>query len=338
MKFSRRFFAPILFLLFSTVCFSQVSTVDKPERKNRKIKEEKSDKPIEVKVNVSVLDSSGKLVNNLQAADFRIYEDGVEQKITRFAKKEGYLNIGLVLDNTGSMRTQLDAVISAGATFVSVLRPGDAVFLLRFVSSDKLQIVREWTSDKNLLNKGLSEMFVEGGQSAVIDALYLSAGKLVEREKADKSRRSALIIITDGEDRDSFYTKQDVFRLFEGSDAQIFTIGLIGELPGKEARQNPLNKGARQNSIDFINRLSLETGGASYFVDNQKKNGFEAALLSALKAIITELGSQYIVAYTPTKQKRDGSTRKLRAEVTAAANGEKRQVFAREEFTVPKEK
>lgn len=172
-------------------------------------------------------------------------------------------------------------------------------------------------------------MFVEGGQSAIVDALYLSVNKLLEREKANKQKRSALILITDGEDRQSYYKKEEVFRLFKGSDAQIFTIGLIGELP---------DKNIRQNSTRFINQLSLETGGASYFVNSQKRKEFESALLLALKAIITELSSQYVIGYTSTNVKRDDLARKLRVEIADGSKGEKRQGFVRAEFTVPKEK
>lgn len=333
MKFSHCLFTFISIFVFSISYFSQSKPEKKPEKISEKSKKEKSykksDEPIEVKANIMVLDPQNYPIDDVKQEDLKIFEDGVEQKITYFAKKENDLNIGLVMDNTGSMRTQFGEIIRAGATLVGVLRPRDEMFLMRFVSSDNIEIVEPWTSDKARLNKGLAYMFVAGGASAVIDAIYLSADKLLEREKANKQKRCALILITDGEDRQSFYKKEDIFKLFKGSDAQVFTIGLIGELQEKDVRQS---------SVRFLNQLALETGGASYFVESSKGKNFEAALISALKAILAELGSQYVVGYTSTNVKRDDLTRKLRVEIANGGKGEKRQCFIRAEFIVPKEK
>ena len=256
--------------------------------------------------------------------DLKIYEDGVEQKITYFAKKQNAFNVGLVVDNTGSMRSQLDTVISAGATFVGNMRPQDEVFILRFVGRDKIEIVQNWTTEKNRLNAALSNLFVEGGQSAVIDALYLSANEIAKREKADKTSRNALILISDGEDRDSFYNQKQLFELFKGSDTQIFTIGLIGQF------QDAKSKSAAKN---FINQLALETGGAAFFV-----NGKKDELVAALKGVLTELNSQYVIGYVSTNQKRDGKSRKLTVQIADGAKGEKRQPTLRDSFVVPEEK
>jgi Ca-activated chloride channel homolog len=320
MKISRIITATLLICLAGiSFAFSQ-NDAKKDKSKNEKA----AAKSVEVKANLLVVNADGKFIDDVKLEDLKIYEDGTEQKVTYFAKKQNAFNVGLVVDNTGSMRSQLDTVISAGATFVGNMRPQDEVFILRFVGRDKIEIVQELTADKQRLNNALGNLFVEGGQSAVIDALYLSANEIAKHEKADKTSRNALILISDGEDRDSFYNQKQLLELFKGSDTQIFTVGLIGGV--QEGKPKSMVK-------NFINQLALKTGGAAFFV-----NGKPAELVAALKGILTELNSQYVVGYVSTNQKRDGKSRKLTVQIADGAKGEKRQPTMRESFVVPEEK
>ncbi len=102
--------------------------------------------PIEVKANVLVLDKDDKFIDDVKQEDIKIFEDGVEQKITYFAKKEPVLNVGLIVDNTGSMRGQLDRLIWAGKTITANLALSDKEFVVRFVDSEKIQVVQDWIS------------------------------------------------------------------------------------------------------------------------------------------------------------------------------------------------
>ena len=320
MKISRIITVTLLICLAGiSFAFSQSDS-----KKDKSKKDKTAAKIVEIKANLLVTNANGKFADDVKLEDLKIYEDGIEQKVTYFTKKQNAFNVGLVVDNTGSMRSQLDTVISAGATFVGNMRPQDEVFVLRFVGRDKIEIVQNWTTEKNRLNAALANLFIEGGQSAVIDALYLSANEVTKREKAVITSRNALILISDGEDRDSFYNQKQLLELFKGSDTQIFTIGLIGGV--QEGRPKSMVK-------NFINQLSLETGGASFFV-----NGKQAELVAALKGILTELNSQYIIGYTSTNQKRDGKSRKLTVQITDGAKGEKRLLNVRESFVVPEEK
>lgn len=280
-------------------------------------------KPIEIKANVLVKDLSDNFVDDIKAENLKIFEDGVEQKIIYFVKKEPILNVGLVMDNTGSMRVLFDDVITTGQGLKNYLTKQDEAFLVRFVSSDKIVLVQDWTSDQKRLQLGLNNMFIEGGQSAIIDALYISTQKILEREKKDKSRRYALILVTDGEDRDSFYNETQLFELFKGTDGQIFPI----VIPNDAVKNN-------KSIRNFINRLALQTGGTSYFLENKK---LKDEIASTTRKIADELRSQYVIGYTSTNQKRDGSTRKLTIQVADNEKGEKRQAFIRASFVVPKE-
>lgn len=320
MKLIRVIFALYLVCVFSGFVFSQEKSKDKKSEP----------KPVEIKANVLVRDASGNMIDDVKAENLKIFEDGVEQKITYFAKKEQLLNVGLLIDNTGSFRLLLEDAIKAGESFKSYLHKEDEAFLLRFVSSDKIKLVQDWTSNGNLLQRGLENLYIEGGQSAIIDALYISAKKILEREKLQKSTRYALILITDGEDRASFYKEAQLYELLKGTDIQIFPIIFPGNYTKKS--ENEIKR--------FVNKMVLETGGTAFFLDSEskKKENFQDALTAAVKAIADELRSQYVVGYTSTNQKRDGLERKLTVQVADGEKGEKRQGSIRERFVVPKEK
>lgn len=346
MKLSPRIFAFLLVFVFSSVCLPQNKPDAKPEKQSERKKEKQSNKkpaaPVVVKANVSVADAGGKLVNDLKAEDFKIYEDGVEQKITSFTRKESALSVVFVVDNSGSLRSQLKTVSSIVSSLAAGLRPArDEALIVRFVGSDNITTVQEWTSDKALLTAAPEYFYAEGGQSAIIDALYLSAQQILEREKTDKSKRCALVLISDGEERASYYDAGALFALFEKSDAQIFSFAVVQDLQASridydsEKRKARTVKNVKEKAAAFVQTLALETGGAAYIFD---KKYTPDDVNAALKSLAAELGSQYIVGYTSTNQKRDGLPRKLAVQINDGAAGEKRQAAARESFVVPEEK
>jgi Ca-activated chloride channel family protein len=326
MKLTRVVFALILVCLAAGFAFAQ--------DKNSKEKDKKTEqKPVAVEANVMVLDSADKYIDDIKQEDLKIFEDGVEQKITYFAKKEPVLNLGLVIDNTGSMRVQFDKILSTGAVLAVNLRPTDEAFLVRFVSSDKIETVQEWTSDRARLKAGLEQMYIEGGQSAITDALYLSATKMTERAKKDAAKRYALVLITDGEDRASFYTLDKMLSLVEKTDVQIFVIALTRDLSDKKDIITKV-KNSKTNAEKYARTVALETGGNAYVLSDKYSDD---DLLKILKSLVAELRSQYVVGYVSTNQKRDNLPRKLTVQVADGAKGEKRKGVIRENFVVPKE-
>lgn len=321
MRFTRVILSFLLICALFTFGFAQDKA---PKDKGKKTA------PVEVKVNVLVKDAAGNSVDDVKAENIKIFEDGVEQKITYFSKKEPILNVGLVMDNTGSMRLLLEDLVNTGVDFTNRLTKQDEAFLVRFVSSDKVFLVQDWTSNVNLLQRGLSDLYIEGGQSAVIDGLYVSAEKLLEREKKQKSMRYALILISDGDDRDSFYNAAQLYNVLNGTDIQIFPVIFPAEYytEGEKKVQR------------FVSELALKTGGTVHFVSSasKKKTDLKDSMTAAIKAVADELRSQYVVGYTSTNPKRDGATRKLTVQIADNEKGEKRQGFVRESFVVPKEK
>lgn len=302
---------------------------------NLNVLSQKNDAPIEVKTNVLVWNSEGMPTSDIKQEDLKIYEDGIEQKISYFIKKEDILNLGLVLDNSGSLRHALETEIVLAKGFVRNLVRKDEAFLVRFVDTGKIQIVQDWTSNQKILNKKIDDLFVEGGQTAIIDATYTSVEKILAQAKKDKLKRYALILITDGEDRDSYYKESQLYDLLKNSDVQIFPVVINQQLETTARLGVGINP--RQRATDFVNRLALNTGGTTFFVNYPAKPiEFDEGLAQIIKKIANELRSQYIIGYTSTNPLRDGKPRKLTIQIADNEKGEKRQASIREEFTVPK--
>jgi Ca-activated chloride channel homolog len=317
MKLLQNLFALCLICALGISAFSQEKSKEK-EKKNEQ-------KPIEVKTNLLVLDANNKYVEDIKQADLKIFEDGIEQKITSFTKKTPSHNIGLVYDNTGSMRVQLKGINSISQLLVNNLQEKDEAFLIRFVSSDNIMIMQNWTSDKALLNKAVAQMYIEGGASAVVDALYLATEEIIKRKKENNLDDSAIVLISDCEDRDSFYTKEKLFEKLEGSGIQVFVIALTQEL----------DNGTKEKSKAFANEIASKTGGTVYFPTGREN--YKKELPEYLKSLIYELRAQYTVGYTSTNQDRGNKKRKMTVQVADSAKGEKRQGFVRDSFVVPKE-
>lgn len=276
-----------------------------------------------VNLNVRVINRTNRPVNNLRQDEFKVFEDNVPQPIEFFSKAEVPTNYSLVLDNSGSLRTQLDKIIEAGKIIINTNKPEDESSVIRFVSSDKIEIVQDFTPNKNDLGEALDNLYVEGGQTAIIDAVYLAAEKVDQYEKSrnpnDKKRR-ALILVSDGEDVSSFYKEQQLFDFLREADVQIFTVGFVNEL-SKDG--GFISKSKQSKAKDFMERLAKETGGKSYFPNSiNELNGIA-------QDIASELRTQYIVSYAPTNDKKDGTFRNIKVVVNDGPNKEKRIAVTR---------
>jgi VWFA-related protein len=236
-----------------------------------------------------------------------------------------------VIDNSGSLRLQLDTIIDIGKFITSNLREQDKAFMVRFVSSDKISLLQDWTTDKTLLNKSLDSMFIEGGTSSVVDGLYTSFEYLEKRTKENSSRRYALVLISDCEDRDSYYNLSQFLDKKKGTDIQIFVVALTSGL-ANEKRSNPNYSSPREKAENFANKLALKTGGNVYFPTGKENN--KKPYSETLKPLIDELQSNYVIGYISTNENRANRPRKLRVEISDSA---KRQAFIRESFVVPKD-
>jgi len=119
-----------------------------------------------VNLDVRVVDRNGRPINGLKQADFHNFEENQPQQIEFFSKSEVPTNYTLVVDNSGSMRQQLDKVIDAGKILVATNKKDDETSIIRFVGNDKISIEEDFTPNKTDLNDALDNMFIEGGQTA----------------------------------------------------------------------------------------------------------------------------------------------------------------------------
>lgn len=275
-----------------------------------------------VTLNVRVIDRNNRPIDTVRESDFHVFEDGVEQPISSFIREEVPISYGLTVDTSGSLRSQLQSVIDAAKTIINSNKSGDETFLVRFISSDKIETVQDFTASKDQLMDGLDSLYVEGGQTAIIDAVYLSAEHVSEYKKGgdDDRRRRALIVITDGEDRNSFYKQEQLFSRLREEDVQIYVIGFVNEL---DKEGGLIRKSPRDRAVNLINKLATETGGRAFFPQSI------ADLPQIANEIVRDLRTQYVLAYNPTNRSHDGSYRAIKVSVAEAPGQDKRIALTR---------
>lgn len=281
-----------------------------------------------VSLSVLVLDGSKKAAMDVGQTEFRVFEDEVEQKITHFNKDERPLSYGLLIDNSGSLRSQFEDVIEAAETIINANQTEDEAFLMRFVSTEQIQVLQDFTLSKAALQRALNNLVIEGGQTALTDAVYIAAQKLAERQKESggPARRRALIIVTDGEDRKNRYKPEMLFDFLRATDVQIFIIGLVNQL-GDEDRF--VQKSSREKSKEYIERLAKETGGRVFY----PRTGDE--LTEASAEIMRDLRQQYLIGYTPTLNPKSKPYRKIKVVIERAKGSEKRTAITRAGYIAP---
>jgi Ca-activated chloride channel family protein len=161
--------------------------------------------------------------------------------------------------------------------------------LIRFAASDYIEHIVPFTSDKSaLLNVTVDSFSAVGGQSAVLDAVYVSAEATAEHKPSDASFRRAVVLISDGEDRASFYSRSKVTNLLNEQNVQVFLIGMTTELTedGGFIRRSP-----RLTAETLLTTVARNTGGRVFFPRNPKE------LFQAVNQIVTDLRSQYVVGF-----------------------------------------
>lgn len=276
-----------------------------------------------VNLNVRVVDRNNRSIANLSQSDFTIYEDNIPQKIEFFSKSEVPTNYAMVIDNSGSMRLQLDKVIEASKIIVNTNRADDETSIIRFVNSENIEITQDFTPNKSDILEALDNLYIEGGATAIIDAIYLAAERVDQYEKSRnplERKRRALILVSDGEDRDSFYKEQQLFELLRESDVQIYAIGFVNEL-SKEG--GFIGKSPQGKAKSFLERLVKETGGKVYFPNALSE------LNGIAQDIANELRTQYSIGYQPSSDKKDAVYRAIRVTVNDGPNKEKRIAITR---------
>jgi VWFA-related protein len=258
----------------------------------------------EVILNATVVDDHDHLVTGLKKDDFHITEDGTPQTITSLQEQDIPVSIGLLVDNSGSMRTKRQAVNQAAVDMVRASNPSDETFVVNF--ADEAYIDQDFTSDLARLRDGLSHIDSKGG-TALYDAVIASADYMAKNAKKAKE---VLLIITDGEDNASGTNLEETVRRIQDLQGPVvYSIGLLFDEGGGGGRESRRAKRALQ-------LLSDETGGLAFFPKNLGQVDEIAA------EVARDIRNQYTIGYHSTKPASQGGYRAVH--VDAKANGYRR--------------
>ena len=263
-----------------------------------------------VLLDVTVIDQGSNPVFNLTKDDFTVYEDKVKQEIESVSREEVPVSFGLVIDTSGSMRTKLQTVSEAALSLIKGMRTDDEGFVAQFKAEPEL--VQDFTRDRRELEDALGEIYTGGG-TALLDAIIATADYAHEK---GKQRRKALIVISDGLEKNSSSKEKAVMEALQEDEVQVYLVGFIDE----EEPGGLFSKAPGKKAKELLTRLAEDSGGRAFF----PKDVSEMPAIAA--QIAKDLRTQYVISYSPSNDKRDGSFRTIRVVVNPKDN---RKLIAR---------
>jgi Ca-activated chloride channel homolog len=257
------------------------------------------DNKIRVDVNLvvlhtTVMDDRGKFADGLKQDNFRVFEDKVEQKLSVFKREDIPVSMGLVIDNSGSMRDKRPRVNAAAITLVEASNPSDEAFVVNFNDDFYLDLDKDFTNSVPELKEALERIDARGS-TALYDAII---GSLDHVKKGSKDKK-VLLVVTDGEDNTSHNSLEKTIREIQKTDTVIYTIGLLSEESKRSAKR-------AKRALEDIAKAS---GGMSYFPENVSD------VKNICEQVAHDIRNQYTLAYYPTNTKRDGTFRSVQVEV-----------------------
>jgi Ca-activated chloride channel homolog len=251
----------------------------------------------EVVLHATVVDEQQHLVTGLDKSAFAVYENGVAQPITSFRQEDVPVEMGIVVDNSGSMREKRGQINQAVLNLVRASNSQDQIFVVNFSTNPYLD--QDFTSDVNLLQAALHQVSSKGS-TALYDAILASA---VHLEHNPRLTKKVLLVITDGQDNMSQETLQEAARrLQQENGPTLYAIGLLGN-------------GLRSEGREALQRLAAGTGGVAYFPGSLDQ------VDDITRTVAHDIRSQYIIAYRPRNQKGKPEYQSLRVEAHTPAYG-----------------
>jgi Ca-activated chloride channel family protein len=248
----------------------------------------------EVMLHATVYDGQRNLVPELDKSAFAVFEDGKPQTITSFRRQDVPVAMGIVVDNSGSMRDKREEVNRAVVNLIHASNAADEIFVVNF--SQKYYLDQDFTSDAKLLQSAL-EQVSSAGSTALYDAIIASAVHLSNNPRLDKR---VLLVITDGQDNMSQQTlKEASARLQKEKGLTLYAVGLTG---------GELQESGRQ----ALQQLAQVTGGVAYFPNDLDQ------VASVTRTIAHDIRSQYIIAYKPQDQSSKPNAKSVKVEAHAA--------------------
>jgi VWFA-related protein len=247
-----------------------------------------------VVLHASVSDKRGHLVPNLGEKNFKVLENGVAQPIKLFKHEDVPVSMGILIDDSGSMRDKRARVEAAALGLVRASNNQDEVFVVNF--NDEAYLDVPFTNDIKKMELGLARIDARGG-TAMRDAINMSIDYTKGNGKKDKK---VLIVVTDGNDNASGTSLERVVQRSLQSEVLIYAVGLLGEEQRHEAAK----------AKRALKELTTATGGLAFYPKDASEVG------SLAVEIATDIRSQYTIAYTPPNPD-DGTYRQIKVEVDA---------------------
>ncbi len=245
-------------------------------------------------LHTTVLDDRQRFAEGLKQENFRIFEDKVEQKLSLFKREDIPVSMGLVIDNSGSMRDKRARVNEAAITLVQSSNPEDEAFVVNFNDDFYLDLDKDFTSSVTDLKEAL-ERIDSRGSTALYDAII---GSLDHLKKGAKDKH-VLLVVTDGVDNASHNSLEKTIREIQKTDTVIYTIGLLTKEEKKEAKRGR----------KALEEISAASGGVAYFPENVED------VHTICEQVAHDIRNQYTLAYYPTNSNRDGSFRAVGVQV-----------------------
>jgi Ca-activated chloride channel family protein len=252
----------------------------------------------EVVLHATVVDDKQRIITDLERAAFTVYEDGHPQTITSFRHEDIPVAMGIVVDNSGSMREKRQKVNAAAVNLVRSSNPNDEVCIVNF--NDEYYLDQDFTANINKLKEGLEKIEARGG-TALYDAVVATADHLKSSAKLDKK---VIFIVTDGEDNASTESlEQAVRRLQVENGPTVYAIGILGD------EEHP--KRARR----ALQVMSERTGGLAFF----PKTLDEVDAIS--RSVAHDIRSQYTIGYKPATPRNQGGYRQVKVDAHSHSYG-----------------
>ncbi len=238
-----------------------------------------------------VFDRQGRMVTDLPQSAFKIYENKAEQSIRVFRREDIPISLGLVIDNSGSMRTKRQKVEAAAVRLVKASKRNDEVFIVNF--NDEAYLDVTFTPEIKKMEEGVARIDSRGG-TALRDAVSMSIDYL--RTEAKKEKK-VLLVVTDGNDTASVgITLEKLVEKAEKSGVLIYAIGILGDEDRREAKK----------AQRAMNALTKASGGASYYPESTE------SVDSVADQVANDIRNQYVIAYSPALQALDGTYRQIK--------------------------
>ncbi|MBV8729640.1 MAG: VWA domain-containing protein [Acidobacteriia bacterium] len=255
-----------------------------------------------VDLHATVVDKAGHLVTNLPKEAFTVYENGVQQEVRQFKREDVPVSMGLIVDNSGSMRDKRAKVEAAALALVKDSNSQDEVFVVNFNDEayNDLPHGKDFTSDIKEMEEALTRIDSRGG-TAMRDAIRMSIDH--EKEKAHRDKR-VLVVVTDGNDNSSLISLENLVKASQQSGVLIYCVGLLSEEERREAKR----------AERALNALTDATGGESFF----PKDVTEVERIA--HQVAHDIRNQYTIVYTPSNQVMDGTYRQIKVTVKAPGN------------------